>query len=177
LRSHTIADELRILRERLALVVQKFPSLADRTERFLDRCEGLAENVKQDSVCGIHRDFYADQVLFSKDRIFLLDFDSYCLGPPALDAGNFLAHLTEQSLREFGTTEAWKPYQRAFKTRFLQLAGAPISSSVEIYELLSLARHIYLSTQFAERSFLTEPLLDLCENRMASLQMNAGRIL
>jgi Ser/Thr protein kinase RdoA (MazF antagonist) len=177
LRSHAIADEMRILRERLAVVIQKLPSLADRIKKFLDRCEGLAENVKEDTVCGIHRDFYADQVLFSKDRIFLLDFDSYCKGSPALDAGNFLAHLTEQSMREFGTAEAWKPYERAFRTRFLQLTGAYFSSSVEIYELLSLARHIYLSTQFVERSFVTEPLLDLCENRMASLQMNAGRIL
>lgn len=39
---------------------------------------------------------------------------------------------------------------------------------VEIYTTLSLARHIYLSTQFEARQQTTETLLKLCEARLAS---------
>ena len=80
--------------------------------------------------------------------------------------GNFLAHLTEQSLREFGDFEAWRGYELAFRSRFLQLAGSHLAESVELYTVLSLARHIYLSTQFVERQPLTEAILELCEQRL-----------
>ncbi len=39
-----------------------------------------------------HRDFYAKQVLYDGEQITLLDFDTICLGDPALDLGNHLAH-------------------------------------------------------------------------------------
>ena len=46
-------------------------------------------------------------------RLYLLDFDLYCLGDPALDAGNFIAHVTEQSLRELGDATALAPVEEA----------------------------------------------------------------
>src|SRR5437773_3836244 len=37
--------------------------------------------------------------------VWLLDFDLYCQGDPALDIGNFVGHLTEQSLRTLESEE------------------------------------------------------------------------
>src|SRR2546426_9353652 len=49
-------------------------------------------------------------VIVNGERLFLLDFDLYCEGDPALDIGNFLGHITEQSLRsEEHTSELQSP--------------------------------------------------------------------
>ena len=48
----------------------------------------------------IHRDFYDKQILYSPDRLTLLDFDNLSLGDPAQDYGNFLAHLALRQLQE-----------------------------------------------------------------------------
>lgn len=55
---------------------------------------------------GIHHDFYGDQVIVMGDRLWLLDLDLYCQVHPALDMGNFIAHITEFSLREWGNPAA-----------------------------------------------------------------------
>src|SRR5437773_12112563 len=44
-RSHTIADELRILHDRLAIVAMRNPRWSGRIERILHGCERLAETL------------------------------------------------------------------------------------------------------------------------------------
>jgi aminoglycoside phosphotransferase (APT) family kinase protein len=114
----------------------------------------------------VHRDFYPDQVLLSGSRVYLLDFDLFCQGDPALDVGNFCGHLTEESLRTAGRADALAVCERALEERYSELTGAPARTQVQIYSTLTLARHIYLSTQFPDRWHLTEQLLDLCEARL-----------
>src|SRR5207245_1267913 len=83
-------------------------------------------------------------------RLFLLDFDLYCEGDPALDIGNFLGHVTEQSLRTLGGAGALADQEHAIEERFVELSGvAP--AAVRAYATLTLVRHIYLSTLFPER--------------------------
>ncbi|MBA3651948.1 MAG: aminoglycoside phosphotransferase family protein, partial [Chthoniobacterales bacterium] len=92
---HTLEEEVRILHERLPLVAQSRPQLADRLDRLLAAVDELASTIPQVRRCGIHRDFYPDQVMVDNDRLYLLDFDLYCEGDPAIDLGNFVAHLRE----------------------------------------------------------------------------------
>ena len=47
----------------------------------------------------LHGDFYAKQVLVSDGAVAFLDFDEACSGDPALDLGNFVAHLERSALR------------------------------------------------------------------------------
>ena len=101
-RRHTMADEVRILHERLPSVARSEPRWAVRIERLLDACDRLGAGTPKPEPCGIHRDFYADQVIVAGPRLCLIDFDLYCEGDPALDIGNFLGHIREQSLRSLG---------------------------------------------------------------------------
>jgi aminoglycoside phosphotransferase (APT) family kinase protein len=117
-------------------------------------------------LCGIHRDFYSDQVIVDGPRLYLIDFDLYCLGDPALDIGNFLGHITEQSLRTLGDAGALAEVERALEERFIELSGEAVRPAVRGYAVLTLARHIYLSTRFPERRPWTERLLELCEERL-----------
>lgn len=165
-RRHTVDDELRILRQRLTGVAQDRPNDRVRIERLLEGCVQLAARVRDGAVCGIHRDFYPDQLLADGDRLYLTDLDLYSEGPPALDIGNFVAHIDEYSLRRFGDPDRLADRHDMLVERYLQLSGATTREDIDIWTTLSLARHVAISTQFAERRPFTAALLDLCEVRV-----------
>jgi hypothetical protein len=166
-RTHTVADELRILHEHLPLVAHSKPELQKRLALLLENCNRLGASLRSAEARGIHRDFYPAQVIVKGPRLFLIDFDLYCTGDPALDVGNFLGHMTEESLRTRGDARALADREAALEERFVELTGEKVRSRVRAYTTLTLARHVYLSTQFEERRPFTEPLLSLVESRMS----------
>ena len=165
-RTHTVADELRILRECLTRVAAAKPEWRERLERILTASETLGATVAGAKTCGIHRDFYPAQVIVEGGRLWLIDFDLYCQGDPGLDVGNFIGHITEESLRTTGDAAALRAQEQALEERFVELSGEAVRASVRAYTTLTLVRHIFLSTQFPERSKWTERIVDLCEARL-----------
>ena len=177
----TVDDELAILRDRLTQAQTLLPALAERIGRVLSGCEKLTKNLDatQNSVnfltaletVSVHRDFYQDQILERNGRpgdMVLLDLDLLCQGHAALDAGNYLAHIIEFALRHYGDIHALQQHQDTFLSTFLTYSATANKQSVDIYTTLSLARHICLSTQFADRKHTTETLLALCEQRLSN---------
>jgi hypothetical protein len=165
-RRQTMADELRILHGCLRNVAMMEPRWANRLERLFTRCEALGRDLVEPVPCGIHRDFYADQIIVDGSRLHLIDFDLYCLGDPGLDIGNFLGHVQEQSLRTHGDATILSEIERALEERFVELSGETVRSAVRAYKLLTLARHIYVSRCFLDRRPWTESILALCEERL-----------
>lgn len=165
-RTHTMDDELEILHERLPRVARGEPAWEGRIARLLEACDRLGGGVRKAQPRGIHRDFYADQVIVNEDGLHLIDFDLYCLGDPALDIGNFLGHLTEQALRTFGDPAALSGVEAALEERYVELAGDEVRDAVRAYADLTLVRHVHLSTLFEERRAFTGGLLELCEERL-----------
>jgi hypothetical protein len=166
-RTHTMADELAILDARLRALAIARPELGGRLVRLLDACLRAAGTLDRHApVTPIHRDFYADQVIVDRDRLWLLDFDLHCIGDAALDAGNFLGHLTEQALREHGDPRALRVHEESFADAFLVQADARLRAAVGVYADLTLARHVQLSSELTGRGHLTEPLLELGEQRL-----------
>jgi hypothetical protein len=166
-RVHAMADELRILHECLAKVIVARPSLQRRLMGILSACDRMGASVPAPRTCGIHRDFYPAQVIVNGDRINLIDFDLYCLGDPALDVGNFIGHMMEESLRVRGSATARRDYEQALEDRFVELSGDDTRPAVLAYTTLTLVRHIYLSTLFPERAPFTLQFIELCEQRLA----------
>jgi hypothetical protein len=167
-KTHTMADELCILHECLPRVTQLRPELGGRIKRLLVPCDRLGSRVPAPKACGIHRDFYPAQVIVDGARLWLIDFDLYCMGDPGLDVGNFIGHITEQSLRTLGNAAALRDRENALEERFVELTGESVRPAVRAYATLTLARHVCLSTQFPERAAFTEALLELCESRLGS---------
>lgn len=100
------------------------------------------------------------------ERLTWLDLDLFCLGDPALDVGNFVAHLMEDALRHHGSLHALQAHQRAFTDGFRQDTPHVDMTAIEGWTLLSLARHVQLSTQFDDRHTTTLPLLEYCEHQL-----------
>jgi thiamine kinase-like enzyme len=169
-RSHTMNDELRILHERIPLVIQKYPQWQERLERILAECDYFGNHTLELKYCGIHRDFYPDQVIVNNERLYLIDLDLYCQGNPALDIGNFIAHIQEYSLRVFGNSEYLQEVENSLMEGFIQITDDDLRVGIEAYNILTLVRHIYISTLFLDRSFLTESLLNLCEQRFSVIR-------
>lgn len=165
-REHTMADELRILRECLAKVAARRPDWSDRLDRLMAGAERLGGAFTPIRNCGIHRDFYPAQVIVDDARLCLIDFDLFCWGDPGLDIGNFIGHLLEAGLRVPASAPAQVAAADTLADRFVELAGTAVRRSVQAYSTLTLIRHIYLSTQFPERAHTTEALLELCEARL-----------
>ena len=161
---HTIDDEIRILRERLAPLADSHPHWRGRMSDICDACRRLARTLPEPRTCGIHRDFYADHVIVSADgRLCLIDLDLYSEGDPALDVGNFIAHVTEQALREPGDPFEMRAVQAAMEDRFIELTHSSLRRAVDVYRVLSLVRHIGISDRIPARRHLTPAILDLCE--------------
>jgi hypothetical protein len=165
-RSHTMADELRILHECFSKVLKVHPEWKARIGRIRAACDRLGACVPEPRPCGIHRDFYPAQVIVDGEHLYLIDFDLYCLGDPALDVGNFIGHMMEESLRIHGKATVLREAKQSLEDSFVGLTGEFVRPAVHAYTTLTLARHIYLSTQFPERAPFTESIIRLCEERL-----------
>ena len=174
-RIHGIDKELEILLSCLDQTALAYPNWKARIERLKQQAKNLAQSLENRPHCGIHRDFYADQIIVDEERIWLLDFDLYCQGDPALDIGNFIGHVTEQSLRETGQASALEKVEQAMEARYVALAGETLRQPIRCYALLTLMRHIYLSRLHQSRHHTTERLLLLCEKRAKDLLKISGK--
>jgi Ser/Thr protein kinase RdoA (MazF antagonist) len=166
---HTIMHELDILHRGLSEVSRRRPDWAERIRLILQDCMRLATSLGGHArQVFSHRDFYHDNVLVDGPHVYLLDFDLYCKADLGLDVGNFMSHLTEYALRSMRDPEALVHIEGAMEKRFAELYDEEARVFMRTYALLSLARHIYLSTLTAERSQFTEDLIKLCERRLAA---------
>jgi len=98
LKIYTIHDELGNLQRLLELINNMFPEFKDA---FNKKFNPLSNNIPDDPAAPVyaHRDFFDKQILFHENRSTLLDCDSVARADPALDSGNFIAHMTLRQLQ------------------------------------------------------------------------------
>ncbi|MCA9047552.1 MAG: aminoglycoside phosphotransferase family protein [Planctomycetaceae bacterium] len=160
-RRHGIDDEMAILHQRLGEVSHHYPEWSQGIGRILKRCDRLAASLPPAATCLLHRDFYFDQVLFDGSQITLLDLDLAAMGPPELDAGNYIAHLLEYGLRSPADAENCHRAARVFEQAYLAAGPAAQPSAVSAWTTISLARHISVANLFADRRHTIPKLLEV----------------
>jgi len=165
-RRHTRNDELRILHGQFEETSVSRPHLTASLKSIFDRCVRAARSIRQCTTTGIHRDFYADQILIAGDRIYLLDFDLYANGDTSLDAGNFVGHLIEQGIRCPQDAERLQQCASRFVLSFNR-SNQGCKESIDIYTILTLARHVALSTVIPGRSHTTRRLIEWCHSALS----------
>ena len=167
-RAHGPAEEVAILARVLDLVADREPRWRRRIAALVAGCRQLATHVSGPPT-GIHRDFYADQIVVDGPRLYLLDFDLYCAGPAPLDLGNFGGHLAEQQVREPQHAAVLAAAEAALESRYVAQAGEASRTSVRVCSALTVARHVYLSTVVPGRAAFTTRVLDLASARVEAL--------
>jgi len=98
LHPYSVSDEIENLREIVDFAIEIFPVSGDIFSAAIDRLTAHGPDRNYPSTC-VHRDFYDKQILFSPKRITLLDCENAAISDPALDLGNFEAHLALRELQ------------------------------------------------------------------------------
>lgn len=158
-KTHLLSDELRILETRLDALANRRPEWATRLNRVMADAYTLATQAVPVRPTPIHRDFYQDHLLGDPRETWIIDLDLMCMGDPAVDIGNFNAHLSELALRTAGDAGLFRSWQQPFATSSAH--ACPVNT--RLYELLSLARLIEIDESKPERRATSEALLALCE--------------
>ena len=116
---YTVMRELEQLRTWVLLGGKIFPEWAALLEESYDAvASSPPEECTPAGRVFIHRDFYDKQVLYSRNRTTLLDFDNAAAGDPAQDYGNFTAHLILRSRQESAQASNILRGMRAFEESY-----------------------------------------------------------
>jgi hypothetical protein len=164
-RTHTITDEVSILKQRMAELCRARPDMGKRVNALLENAMRLAMTVAEAPYRNIHRDYYPDQIIVSPGhrQISVIDFDLCCKGDPAVDLGNFAGHLVEHGVRYHDDPEALRRHRELLVASYLKNSGNDISRSIQVYTFLTLMRHISISFQMPGRNKYTSAILEACE--------------
>lgn len=125
-RRHSLADELGILERRLGM-----------GSELLGACKTAANELSAVNDRPLHRDFHPGQILHSGTGIGIIDFDLLAMGDPAVDVGNFIAHLIDAEIRLDLHLQA---LSLAFQSAYHTAGGSALKTNIKIYTALSLAR-------------------------------------
>lgn len=124
-RRWTADDELALLR------AQAVPGTAP----WMKAAGEVARRVAGEPLVCAHRDFHPAQVVLGRGAVRLIDLDDAAMAPPALDVGNFVAHL-----RRAGVVGACSPaIASAASSAFLAGYGR-VEGDVAAWSWLSMVR-------------------------------------
>jgi hypothetical protein len=94
----TGAKEAKRARERASLIAGHSPTQAEEVLRLAEQLATGLEALQPDLYRPAHGGFKASQLLFHSHKVFVVDFDGFCMADPALDVGYFLAYLRPSGL-------------------------------------------------------------------------------
>jgi len=162
--------ELRNTADWIAGLTERDFENRERAWALLDRLALRSDRLPRKLDLPVHRDFYADQFWDCDGRTALLDLDDVRAGDPALDLGNFLAHLRLRPLQFPATADGCRLGRDVFLSAYREAAakrldlGRDLERRVRFYESTTLVR---LAGVYASRErwadTLPARLLDLCE--------------
>jgi aminoglycoside phosphotransferase (APT) family kinase protein len=173
-RRHALADELRILDERVRSVSRRKPEWRDRLEPLRMMADEHGRHTVPARLRPIHRDFYHDHLLINARHAHLLDLDLVSMGDPAVDLGNFSAHLIELGLREAADPHHFSAWQHSFEEHYRRRVADASPRNIRLYEWLSLLRLVEIGESIAARRPTNEQLLQICEE-LAHRHAGTGR--
>ncbi len=134
-----------------------------RVERIIENCYAIGESIEERISAPIHRDFYHDQIMFSREQTFLVDLDLVSMGHPALDVGNFLAHLSEHGIRQFSNAYHWHQEESEVINRYLARLPQVSPKDISAFKALSFARHIFISWKIISRRNKISQVIETAE--------------
>jgi aminoglycoside phosphotransferase (APT) family kinase protein len=119
----------------------------------------------------IHRVFDYTNVLWDGRRIWVLDFDQLGLGDPALDVGNFLAHLESYAYHTTGLAHSFAEAGAHFLRCYLERSGETIRARLPFYRASTFLK--LAATEVTRRTATDWPRLAQALTDLACREVNA----
>jgi len=166
------AKEIRNTAEWVTGLYGRSPAAPGRGRVLLQALESWSGLLPSDPETPVHRDFYPEQIWDCGCATALLDLDDTRSGDPAMDLGNFLAHLRLRPMQFPETARGCERARPAFLDEYLRLRpdqeeDRSFQERVRFYEATALLR---LSGVYGARDHwakvLPSRLLDACESVM-----------
>lgn len=175
-RSWSVDDELRVLQIQLESLVAAAPTRRTAVSRLMTQLREVAMPLRQrTSRTVVHRDFYHDQAIWDSAACRLVDLDLVAVGDPALDVGNFIAHLMELSWRSGIDARLAATSIERFAAAYMQRAKGSIShDAVSRYTTLSLARLVAIASRRDDRRQHVPVLLERLEDHVSWMRGRSG---
>lgn len=137
---HRSRDELEVLGRWMAAARAFVPALEPRLARLGDALGEWDAGAGSSHRVVSHRDFYDKQALLRRGRITVLDFDTLAWAEPALDIGNFLAHVTLRILQGLIPAGAAERAEESFLRGYQATSGPVEADRIAFYRAATLAR-------------------------------------
>ena len=118
--------------EELALLRRQSVPL---TAVWMTTAAHVAERVAGEPLVSAHRDFHPSQVVLGGEGVRLIDLDDAAMAPPALDVGNFVAHI-----RRAGVIGVHPPAIAAAAASAFLAGYGRVEGDVEAWAWLSMIR-------------------------------------
>ncbi len=149
------------------------PSAATALSAVLDRAREVHERLPVEPVAFLHGDFKGEHVWLTPDGLTLIDFDSCCLGDPAVDIGKFLADLRFWCMlyAQGGLEQAQEQFLTGYGV------GAPERlARARLYEAIELIKETVPRVHLFERDWAcrTERLIGFAQAVLNDLQRSLG---
>ncbi|HLZ80684.1 MAG TPA: phosphotransferase, partial [Ktedonobacteraceae bacterium] len=181
----TGAKEAKRARERALLIAASNPTRAEDVRRLAQQLAARLETQHPDFYRSAHGGFKASQLLFHSHRVFVVDFDGFCLADSALDVGYFLAYLRPSGLwysrpgmRQWFEASA-KVFIAAYRQAMLELGSARVSVDgiLERSRLYEAALLFKIATRRVNRLNSPRPqeLSEMLKEIAACLSSESGR--
>lgn len=155
---HTVDDEMELLRDHWIIITsQVYPELKASLENALSKVRNALEKCRSFVPQLVHRDYYEKQVLVNGPQSILIDFDTLCLSDPAIDVGNFLAHIKLAGLQNPGNVQL---LEEVFLSSYNTKISREFSSRIEAYTSSSLLRLACLYSLWPKWRHLVKPLIN-----------------
>lgn len=138
----TGAKEAKRAKERARLISGRNAEQAEEVQRLAQQLASKLEALKPDTYRPAHGGFKSSQLLFHSQRVFVVDFDGFCLADPALDVGYFLAYLRPSGLwyHRPGMRQWFEEAAELFRTTYRQEMQARAITSTDLDGILNRSR-------------------------------------
>jgi hypothetical protein len=129
-------------------VEERYPELIGSLDALVRRLEALAP--VEEPLVPSHGEFRHQQLVGDEDSLTLIDWDSFCLANPAMDAARWLARLTCDSLGDHAGTPGLEWLAATFRREFLSLRP-DAAAHLALYEGLHVTKHLVRAFAHASR--------------------------
>lgn len=137
LEEHGVEQESALLMNWVQHLAAAFPEYAVTANAVLTDVLGRLGAANDYEPHVIHRDLHERQLLCGDGRAWLIDFDTFAMGDPAQDVGNFIAHLRWSALCDGRET---RELEESFRAGYERRAPLPCPRRTEAHLRATLLR-------------------------------------
>jgi len=163
----TLKDEIAVLSRRVQMLAQNEPKSVPTVLELVTTLWAREPN-PDSPVRPIHRDLYPAQVIALGDEVGFVDLDDSALGDPAIDVGNFLAHLTLLSFQRHPGQRALDGVRETFLDRYVESSTKVSAERIAFFEASTLLRLASLASDRPGSTQETQAMLSRARQLFSS---------